>query len=355
MSGSASTSAEKLGHCSRVGPSSRPRALARSSHVDRDLFFTFRGVEHSLDDFLAHHYVRGLLVVSDGHVVLERYGSGDRPGTGWPGFSMTKFVTCLLVGAAIGDGVIGAVEDAVTDYLPRLRQSAYDGVTIRHLLQMTSGVGWRESYRHPRSHLAQLGHVLSEGDTEEFLGFMARLNCVAEPGTRYNYNSGDVQLVGAVLRSAVGVGLGEYLGRSLWEPVGMEDEAWWGLTGGGDIERAATSLHASLRDWTRIGSLALAELAGTASSRLANGWVEAATRPGTANPNYGYFTYLRNGTFAAAGLYGQRLLIDPAARLVIGIQSSWPEPLSDLRLAMQQAVVSRITSLYGHDCHRTHC
>ena len=101
--------------------------------------------------------VSGLMVLKDGKVVLERYGLGRQPQDRWTSFSVAKSVTSTLVGAAIQDGKIKSLDDPVTPYIPELKGSGYDGVTVRQMLTMSSGVKWNEDYTDPNSDVARAG------------------------------------------------------------------------------------------------------------------------------------------------------------------------------------------------------
>ena len=111
-----------------------------------DLTFEVDGVRLGLSDYMARHRTAGLLILKRGEIALERYGMGNGPESRWTSFSTAKSITATLVGAALHDGAIGSLDDRCDIYLPRLRGSAYEGVTIRNVLRMCSGVAWREDY-----------------------------------------------------------------------------------------------------------------------------------------------------------------------------------------------------------------
>ena len=108
-------------------------------------------------DYMSANRTSGVLVLKDGKIVLERYGLGRTPKDRWTSFSVAKSLTSTLVGAAIQDGKIKGPDDLVTDYVPELKGSAYEGVTVKQLLMMSSGVKWNENYTDPKSDVAQAG------------------------------------------------------------------------------------------------------------------------------------------------------------------------------------------------------
>lgn len=116
-----------------------------------DVRFVVGGNTYDLADYVALNRVSGFLVIKDGRIALEQYRLGNTAKTRWVSMSVAKSFTASLVGAAIKDGHINSLDDQVPDYLPELRGSAYDGVSIRNLLEMASGVKWDETYTDPSS------------------------------------------------------------------------------------------------------------------------------------------------------------------------------------------------------------
>lgn len=146
--------------------------------------------------YMADQRVAGVLVIQDGKVRLERYGLGIDADTRWVSFSMTKSLTSTLVGAALKSGAIGSLEDPVTRYLPALAGGGYDGVTVRQLLTMTSGVGWNEDYFDPNADVARFLQEPAVAGRDPVVSYMARLPRAHPPGTQWNYSTGETNLVG---------------------------------------------------------------------------------------------------------------------------------------------------------------
>ncbi len=184
----------------------------------------FEHAGHHLDlyDFLASQRVAGILVLKDGKIAFEDYELGIGPDTHWISFSMAKSVASTLVGAAIADGSIGNIDDPVVRYVPSLEGSAYDGVTVRQILMMSSGVRWDETYDNPMSDRRKVLELQINGKPGDILHYMSSLPRVAAPGSVWNYSTGETFVLGAVLEGATKHSLADYLSKKIWIPAGME-------------------------------------------------------------------------------------------------------------------------------------
>lgn len=311
----------------------------------RDFRYTHQNRTRSLDDFLNETRVAGLLVIKDGRVVAERYAHGHGPGSVWVSFSVAKSVLSLLYGAALQDGSLRSLDDPVTRYLPQLRGSAYDDVTLRHLLQMSSGVAWNEDETDPNSDLARTGRIARMGGINDLLAYMKRLPRKAPPGTVFNYNTGETNVAGAVLRAATGRSLAQYLSEKIWQPGGMEADAYWLLLRAGDSEFGGCCISATLGDYGRLGLLALrGGVVADGTRMVAKEWMAASTTPAPTAPNYGYLWWLYGGgRFAASGIFGQYVYVDPERRVVIVTHSLWPVAYNRELPAHQRAFVEALT------------
>jgi CubicO group peptidase (beta-lactamase class C family) len=282
----------------------------------------------ALDRFVVEEKVAGLIVLHDGAVRLERYALGHGAAGRWTSQSVAKAITSTLVGVAVKDGYIASLEDGVTKYIPALRGSAYDDVTIRQLMTMTSGVKWNEDYSDPASDIARFYADPVEPGLNETVSYMRKLPREAAPGTKWVYKTGETHLLGVLVTSATRQTLAEYLSARIWIPYGMEQSAVW-ATDRTDHELAGCCLQAALRDYARFGQFVLdgGRIDGTLDRP--GRWFAAATRTQHSTPyadvGYGYQWWsLDGGRFAAIGIHGQLIYIDPARRLVVAINSAWP-------------------------------
>ncbi len=304
------------GHEIPAGQHARP--LTRGRHLSLDA--------RAVASFIRSAHATGLIVLQAGRVRLERYAEGAGPHTRWTSFSVTKSVTSILAGAAIRDGYIRSVDDPATDYLPQLRGGGYDGVTIAQLLTMTSGVRWNEDYSDPLSDVVGLYGYRPPAGEDRTVAYMRRLPRAARPGERWAYNTGETDLVGALVQGATGRPLATYLAQTIWRPYGMARQAYW-LTDAQGRDAGGSGLSMTLRDMARLGQLALEGGDGIVPA----GWFATATRPTSIidarGDGYGYlwWTY-RRGRFAARGIFGQSILVDPASRTVIAMAADWHAP-----------------------------
>jgi len=285
------------------------------------LRYQVEGKSYSIDDFMLHNHVGGLLVIRDGAITLERYGLGNTEDTLWVSFSMAKSVTSMLLGAAIRDGYIESVDDPVTDYLPRLKGSSYDQVSLKNVLQMASGVAWNEDYADPASDVA----TYPSADMVALFRFLGTKPRVAAPGEEFNYSTGETDLVGAIVRAAIGNNLSTYLEHKIWQPFGMETDANWATHGNGGGERGGCCINATLRDYGRLGLFAMhGGVLPDGSRVLPDGWMQESTAPSKGSEGYGYLWWLEgDGVYRATGIFGQGIYINPASELVIVVLSAW--------------------------------
>lgn len=293
---------------------------------------------YDLYDFLSLDNVAGMIVLKDGEVVYETYQRGNRPDTRWMSMSVAKSITSTLVGAAIVDGHINGLEDMVTDYVPALAGSAYDGVSIRDILLMASGVEWNETYTDPESDRRDLLRAQIEQRPGSAMEVMAALPRAYDPGTHHTYSTGETQVLGEVVHGAVGMPLADYLAEKIWQPYGMEADANWWLDSPDGIEIGGSGLSATLRDFARFGQFFLEGGEIDGNSILPEGWMETAGQPQKLKSGetieYGYMWWpgwteasIADGAFAAIGIQGQNIYINPERNIVIATHMAQPKPV----------------------------
>ena len=273
-----------------VARGDRVRPLPMAAHQIAPTY-EFQGKSWTVDDYMAAYSVSGLLVLKDGKVLLERYGLGHKPGDRWTSFSVAKSITSTLAGAAVRDGRL-KLTDKVTAYIPELKGSAYEGVSVRDLLTMSSGVAWNEDYNDPKSDIAQAGVVLEPG-VDPYVSYAKRLGRAHPPGTTWHYNTSETNLMGIVVARASGKPLSAYLSEKIWKPYGMERDAVWMVDRGG-LELGGCCISMTLRDYGRIGQFMLDGGMAAGKPVLPDGWVQEATKVQIANglTGYGYFWWI---------------------------------------------------------------
>jgi CubicO group peptidase (beta-lactamase class C family) len=303
------------------------KALNKAYQDFAELRYEVDGKHYSLEDFYARKATRGIIVVQGDDIKLEYYSPGHNEETRWVSFSVTKSLTSMLIGAAVKDGYIESVDEKVADYLPRLKGTSYEDVRIKDVLHMASGVAWNEDYADPKSDVALAGAL----NGIDLVQYLAKLPKVAKPGTTFNYNTGETNLAGELLRSAIGNNASEYLEHKIWKPYGMEHDAYWLLSSEGGVETGGCCLNATLRDYARIGLFAKDQgVLPDGASVLPEGWMKDSTSPSEGFDGYGYLWWLFDeGSYSARGIFQQWIYIDPKRDLVIATHTNAAQAVED--------------------------
>ncbi len=291
-----------------------------------------------------------LLVLVDGHVVLERYFGGHGPGDRTNSFSMAKTVLGLLVGIAIEEGFVGSVHDPVSRYLPEWRGDGRSRITFEDLLRMQSGLRNDGAQWNPLSDMVQV-HL-----RPDMMPVLRAIPAVEPPGRRFDYNNMGSQLLGLALERATGQRYARYLSTRLWAPAGAGDAALW-LDHVWGRAKTYCCLFATARDWARLGELM--RLGGRLGDRavVPEAWLDAMREPSPLEPRYGYHLWLEAGSAAEEGgepcpehfyLDGklhQRVYVIPSARAVVvrlgEAPRSWDEALLPRLVARAVSGASR--------------
>jgi CubicO group peptidase (beta-lactamase class C family) len=302
-----------------------------------DVKFQSNGKAVDLFDYLSLNRVAGLLVLKDGKVAYEAYELGNNEATRWMSMSVAKSISSTLVGAAIKDGFIKSIDDPVTRYLPELAGGAYDGVSVRNLLQMASGAKWDETYTDPRSDRRHMLELQLDGKPGTVVAMMSKLPRAHEPGTAWNYSTGETHLVGALVRAAVGKPVSVYLSEKIWSKLGMEQDATWWVESPNGLEVGGSGFSATLRDYARFGQFVLNKGVIEGESIVPEGWFEQAGSPKELNGktvNYGYMWWPlgapagtpNEGAFTARGIFGQYVYVNPKERVVVAVWGARSKP-----------------------------
>lgn len=310
----------------------------------------FDGRAQTIKSYMASEHAAGLVVLQDGAIRFERYALGFGPTARWTSFSVAKSITSTLVGAAIEDGAIRSLADPVTAYIPELAGSGYDGVTIRQLLTMTSGVKWNEDYADPASDVARFLRTPGDPGVDATVSYMRRLPREAPPGAKWVYKTGETSLVGVLVARATHKRLSTYLSEKIWAPYGMEADAGWATPSSlQTMEPGGCCLSATLRDYARFGQFVLE--GGRAGGRrvVPAGWFDLATttQAPTGEPGQGYgFQWWTNadGTFDARGIFGQLIHIDPRRRLVVAMVGDWSTATGQAHLRARAAMIQGVAA-----------
>lgn len=292
--------------------------------------YVYKGHTKDVGQFIDETHTTGLVVTRNGSIVYEEYFRGNNDASRCILWSVSKSVVSALVGIAVDEGFIRDIHEPVTAYVPSLAASGYNGVSIKDVLQMSSGIRFTEDYADPKSDISRLG-PLSVGLGPSLESFLLELDREHEPGTRRKYVSSDAQVLGMVVRAAVGMDLASYMEEKLWRPAGMEGAAYWLLDSTG-VESAFGGLNACLRDLARFGNLYLNDGYWNGRQIISKEWIRASVTPDAphllpgANPRsdsvlgYGYQWWVPGGEdrdFLAMGIYGQAVYVNPRYNVVI--------------------------------------
>jgi CubicO group peptidase (beta-lactamase class C family) len=307
------------------GTAARPLKRAAAEPAIR---YTYQSQSSGLDDYLSRNRTTGLLILKDNTILAERYQYDRKPEHRMASYSMAKTIVAMLVGIALAEGKVQSLDDSAEKYVAELKGTPYGETPIRHLLTMSSGVRFTETYSGSDdvatlSRLSVLGE--SDGGAATLVPFRTR---VRPPGERFHYSSAETQVLGLVLRAATGRPLAEYLSEKIWQPMGAEADASWIIDKGG-YEAAYIGVNATVRDYARLGLLLAHDGALDGRQIIPAAWVRAATtppakqfEPGQTNSllGYGYQTWILPGKerqFMLRGLRGQGVLVDPKSKFVM--------------------------------------
>jgi len=309
-----------------------------------DVSYQVAGETFSVRDFLAREPLMGIAVVEGDTIRLEHYAEDHNPESVWISFSVTKSFTSTLIGAAIKDGFINSIEDRVATYLPRLKGSAYGAVSIKNILQMSSGVAWNENYTDPNSDVSKAGSLQGVALTD-YLGALPQNHA---PGTVFNYNTAESNLLGEVLRAAIGNSATDYMNAKVWQGFGMEHAGNWMQSAPFAGETGGCCISASIRDYARLGIFVKkGAVNATGESLVPDGWMKEATSPSKGYAGYGYKWWLEgDGAYAASGIFGQGIYIDPQRDVVISLHSNAPAAVDTNYHAHADAVIKAIAASF---------
>ncbi len=275
----------------------------------------------------ASQRLAGIVILQDGKVRYENYGLGFDAKGRWTSFSVAKSFTSTLVGAALADGSIKSLDDKVSSYIPDLHGSAYDDVSVRQLLMMSSGVRWNEDYEDPKADVAMFNNATPDPGVDATVSYLRKLPRAHPPGEVWHYNTGETNLIGVLVSSATKKPLSQYLQEKIWQPGGMEAKATW-LLGKTGHEIAGCCLQAATRDFARFGLFVLNVGPPNGAKIVPADWFAQATTKqkdiGQPGKGYGYqwWTY-DDGAVAAQGIFGQGIFIDRKRNLVIATNADW--------------------------------
>jgi CubicO group peptidase (beta-lactamase class C family) len=292
--------------------------------------YTFNSIRLTIDDYLARNPTTGLLIAKDDTILYEHYRYARTDRDRFLSQSMAKTITAMLIGIAISEGKIKSVDEQVVAYIPGLASTEYGKTSLKDLLHMSSGVAFTEYYD-GKDDVSRLSRDLFGGPAKDPVVSVAQFNTRATPpGTRWHYASVETEILGLVLRAAIGRPVADYLSEKIWQQIGTEADASWAIDGTGQ-EVTYCCFNAVLRDYARLGRLLAHDGTWEGRQLIPREWIIEATTvrptdgylaPRVATPffGYGYQVWLFPGEarrFALLGVRGQMILIDPTSKIVM--------------------------------------
>ena len=270
------------------------------------------------DKYLEDNQTVAFLIIKNDTIQYEKYFKGYDKERIVPSFSMAKSVTSILIGCAIDEGLIKSVDEPITNYIPELLKNGFEKVTIKHLLQMTSGIKFNESYVNPFGDAASFYYGFNLRKS------ISKMTLKTEPGKQFEYVSGNTQLLGLVLeRSLKSKTITTYLQEKIWTPLGMENNASWSIDRKKNgLEKTFCCLNAIARDFAKIGRLYKAKGNWNGKQIVSQKWVEESTKLDTSEGSADFYQYqwwlpTPNEDFMAEGILGQFVYVHPSKDLIL--------------------------------------
>jgi CubicO group peptidase (beta-lactamase class C family) len=345
-------------HYDQLTPMRRVRKAGEASVLKRapkeiTPVYDYDGRQYSIDDYLAHNPVTGLLIARDDTILFEHYQYARIDKDRFLSNSMVKTITGLLVGIAVSEGAIHSIDDTAATYVPELSGTAYGATPIRALLDMSSGVAFQETYE-PGDDITKLqAGLLWKGATGAIATLKEFNTRDAPPDSRFSYSSAETEVLGLVVSRAVHMALADYLSEHIWQKLGAESDAAWAIDPTGQ-EVAYCCFVATLRDWARLALMLADDGSWNGHQIVPRQWLlDSTTIPpgddylhhvGSPSWGYGYQLWLLPGErrmFALVGLYGQRIFVDPRSKLVMVKTAVGPKLLDPEVMALWYAVVAQ--------------
>ena len=314
---------------STLSPSSNPLNFKSSKTISLPASFNFNDAVIGAENFLQRTDTSALLILQNGRIRFEKYWLTGGENVQWMSMSVAKSFISALVGIAIRDGHINNIEEAISDYVPELKNSPYNNVRIKDVLQMSSGASWNEDYSDPESDINRWAKIFALGGS--FDEFIQTLSYDFKPGTRNHYNSMDTQALGMLVNRATGKTITNYMTEMLWHPMGASNEGYWLLDSEG-MEMAFAGLNITARDYAKFGELYRLDGKLNGQQIVPKSWVKDSITPDGPhltpgdNPlsdyplGYGYQWWVPDGDkgeFMAIGVYNQMIYVAPESNMVI--------------------------------------
>ena len=298
--------------------SDKPFVFYQAQEQRKPKELDINGKKLSFEKFLESQNTVAFLIIRNDSILYENYFENYQSESDVPSFSVAKSVTSILIGIAIQEGKITSVEDPITKYLPEMKDPNMKKVKISHLLDMTSGIDYNESYVNP------FGDAAAFYYGRKLRNQCAKMKCAKEPGTEFYYSSGNTQLLGLILDHVLAPQtVTSYLQEKLWTPLQMQYGASWSIDKKKNgMEKTFCCLNTKALDYAKIGRLYLNKGNWNGKQIINEDWVINSTKVEEKDASVSYYNNqwwlpTKNGDFAAHGILGQYIYVNPAKNLIM--------------------------------------
>ena len=312
-----------------VEKANQPFVFSRIENISLPADFVHNGTTYNTMKYIDSSYTQGFIFIKNDSIQYENYWREQKEDLQHISWSMAKSYISALFGIAMDEGFIKSIDQTVDEYLPELKGSGYEGVKIKDVLQMSSGIKFDETYSDSQSDIQQYWTGFVSGKSQdEFAGTLINERT---PGTYNKYVSIDTHVLGMIIVRSTGKSLTDYLQEKLWKPIGCEFDAYW-LADGKGMEMANGGLNACLRDFAKFGRLYLNKGNWNGNQIVPTAWYDASIssneehlQPGSENSSdpgmgYGYQWWIpegNEGEFMAIGVFNQHIYINPTMNTII--------------------------------------
>jgi len=314
----------------KLDKASKPFTFPKIENIDLPDHFQHDGTTYNTLKYIDSSYTQGFLVLKNDTILYENYWRQQKEDIQHIAWSMSKSYVSAMFGIAIEEGYIKSIDQTVDEYLSEMKGSGYEGVTIKDVLQMSTGVKFDETYNsNPKSDVNRFWRGFVFGKSLD--KFATTLVNERPPGTYNYYVSINTHVLGMIIVNATGRSLTEYMQEKIWNPLGAEFDAFW-LVDGKGMEMAMGGLNACLRDYAKLGRLYLKKGNWDGKQIVPLAWIEESTKsteehlqPDSKNSaypgmGYGYQWWLMDGSegeIMAIGVFNQHIYINPSTNTVI--------------------------------------
>ena len=287
--------------------------------------FTHNGTNYNTLKYIDSSYTQGFIWIQNDTIQYENYWRGQKADIKHISWSMSKSYVSALLGIAINEGYIKSINQTVDEYLPELKSSGYNGVKIKDVLQMASGIGFNEDYSDPNADINVYWNGFVSGKSQD--KFASTLINQRPPGTFNHYVSINTHVLAMIIVKATGRSLTDYLQDKIWKKIGTEYDAYW-LVDGEGMEMALGGLNACLRDYAKLGRLYLNKGKYNGEQIIPAAWIESSVKATEAHLiprakgeiGYGYQWWIpfgNEGEYMAIGIFNQYIYLNPTTKTII--------------------------------------